>query len=285
MAPRGRAGRHAARSQRPRIGVVKFASCDGCQLTLLDLEDELLDDRRAVRPRRVRRGDVAPIGRPVRRPARRGLDQHARAGRGDRPAARRDAAAGHDRRVRHGRRHPGPPQLVRPRRRSGPRSTRSPDYVESLATATPVADFVAVDAELRGCPISPGQLLELLTALRVGRRPQLPDEAVCLECKRRGIVCVAVAAGRALPRAGDADGLRRAVPGLRRAAATAASARASRPTRRALRAWLERDGDRRRGRPPLRRLHGLVPAVPRASSTRRGGPPGRADDRRTTPDA
>ena len=27
---------------RPRVGVVKFASCDGCQLTLLDLEDELL---------------------------------------------------------------------------------------------------------------------------------------------------------------------------------------------------------------------------------------------------
>ena len=28
--------------RRPRLGVVKFASCDGCQLTLLDLEDDLL---------------------------------------------------------------------------------------------------------------------------------------------------------------------------------------------------------------------------------------------------
>src|SRR4249919_2170187 len=38
-------GRHSPRAaapRRPRIGVVKFASCDGCQLTLLDLEDELL---------------------------------------------------------------------------------------------------------------------------------------------------------------------------------------------------------------------------------------------------
>src|SRR6185503_12519566 len=33
---RGEAGR------RPRVGVVKLASCDGCQLTILDLEDELL---------------------------------------------------------------------------------------------------------------------------------------------------------------------------------------------------------------------------------------------------
>jgi coenzyme F420-reducing hydrogenase gamma subunit len=70
-----------------------------------------------------------------------------------------------------------------------------PAYVESLAQARPVADFVAVDAELRGCPISPGQLREFLIALVTGRRPQLPDEAVCLECKRRGVVCVAVARG------------------------------------------------------------------------------------------
>jgi hypothetical protein len=56
-----------------------------------------------------------------------------------------------------------------------------------------VSEYVPVDAELRGCPIDPGQLLELLTALIVGRRPQLPDQAVCLECKRRGIPCVVVA--------------------------------------------------------------------------------------------
>jgi hypothetical protein len=35
----------AARGARPRVGVVKFSSCDGCQLTLLDLEDELLAGR------------------------------------------------------------------------------------------------------------------------------------------------------------------------------------------------------------------------------------------------
>ena len=29
-------------SDRLRVGVVKLASCDGCQLTLLDLEDDLL---------------------------------------------------------------------------------------------------------------------------------------------------------------------------------------------------------------------------------------------------
>jgi coenzyme F420-reducing hydrogenase gamma subunit len=70
-----------------------------------------------------------------------------------------------------------------------------PAYVDSLATARPVSEFVHVDAELRGCPISPEQLLELLRSLATGRRPQLPDQAVCLECKRRGIPCVVVARG------------------------------------------------------------------------------------------
>jgi coenzyme F420-reducing hydrogenase gamma subunit len=70
-----------------------------------------------------------------------------------------------------------------------------PELVSSLAMATPIADHVVVDAELRGCPIDPGQLLELLTALVVGRRPQLPDESVCAECKRRGATCVVVAGG------------------------------------------------------------------------------------------
>ena len=58
-----------------------------------------------------------------------------------------------------------------------------------------MADHVAVDAELRGCPISPDQLREFVTAVLAGRRPNLPDEAVCAECKRRGVVCVAVAGG------------------------------------------------------------------------------------------
>jgi coenzyme F420-reducing hydrogenase gamma subunit len=71
----------------------------------------------------------------------------------------------------------------------------SPEYVDTLATATPVADHVAVDAELRGCPIDTGQLVELLTATAVGRRPQLPSEAVCAQCKRAGHVCVMVARG------------------------------------------------------------------------------------------
>ena len=70
-----------------------------------------------------------------------------------------------------------------------------PEFVDSLATATPVSEHVKVDAELHGCPISPDQLREVLVSVAVGRRPQIREESVCIECKRRGTVCVMVAQG------------------------------------------------------------------------------------------
>jgi coenzyme F420-reducing hydrogenase gamma subunit len=54
---------------------------------------------------------------------------------------------------------------------------------------------VRVDFELRGCPINKQQLLEVLSAFLHGRKPHTPPHSVCLECKRRGTVCVTVAQG------------------------------------------------------------------------------------------
>jgi coenzyme F420-reducing hydrogenase gamma subunit len=70
-----------------------------------------------------------------------------------------------------------------------------PEYVETLAESTPIAAHVAVDYELRGCPISRYQLLELLGALLAGRRPDLPTHSVCVDCKLRGTTCVLVSNG------------------------------------------------------------------------------------------
>ena len=70
-----------------------------------------------------------------------------------------------------------------------------PEYISTLATSTPIADHIKVDYELRGCPVNRHQLLYVLGALVAGRRPRLPAHSVCLDCKRRGIVCVEVAQG------------------------------------------------------------------------------------------
>lgn len=71
----------------------------------------------------------------------------------------------------------------------------TPSYIDALETATPIAAYVLVDFELRGCPVNKYQLVEVITALIAGRRPQVPTYPVCVECKRKGNACVMVANG------------------------------------------------------------------------------------------
>ena len=179
---------------RPRVGVVKFASCDGCQLTLLDLEDELLavaerfdivEFPEATSRRSAGPYDILLVEGSISTQEQ--LDELIRLRKVTTTLVTIGACAtaGGIQAIRNWSAFEPWAAAVYPR----------PELVESLTTATPVADHVNVDAELRGCPIDPGQLVELLTAVLVGRRPQLPDEAVCLECKRRGVPCVVVARG------------------------------------------------------------------------------------------
>ena len=185
---------HAPVAARPRVGVVKFASCDGCQLTLLDLEDELLsvvehfdivDFPEATSARSEGPYDVLFVEGSVSEPAH--LERIVELRRKTRLLVTIGACAtaGGIQALRNWADHDA--------FRAGVYS--NPEWISSLASSTPIAEHVTVDAELRGCPIDPGQLVELLTALTTGRRPQLPDEAVCMECKRRGVVCVMVSKG------------------------------------------------------------------------------------------
>jgi sulfhydrogenase subunit delta len=70
-----------------------------------------------------------------------------------------------------------------------------PDYIETLAASTPISSHVPVDFELQGCPINKRQLIEVITAFLVGRKPVTPAHSVCVECKLRGNVCITVAHG------------------------------------------------------------------------------------------
>jgi coenzyme F420-reducing hydrogenase gamma subunit len=191
-----RNGSRSATRSRPRVGVVKFASCDGCQLTILDLEERLLEltDRfdfvefaEATSRRSSGPFDVLLVEGSITTPEQAVEIVRLRAAATMLVTIGACATAGGIQALRTAAQHEEFRQAVYP----------VPSYVESLAIAQPVSAHVPVDAELRGCPIDPGQLVELLTALTTGRRPQLPDQAVCLECKRRGVTCVVVARGLA----------------------------------------------------------------------------------------
>lgn len=179
---------------KPTLAVWKFASCDGCQLSVLDLEDELLalaaeieiayflEARRqtiegpydlslvegsVTTPEDARRIQV------VREQSRRLVTIGACATSGGIQALRNFADVGDFLSAVYA----------------------SPEYVSTLETSTPISDHVHVDFELQGCPINKRQLLEVISAFLNERRPAISSSSVCMECKRRGNVCVMVAHG------------------------------------------------------------------------------------------
>ena len=181
-------------AERPTLAVWKFASCDGCQLSLLDLEDELLalageleiayflEARRqtgegpydlSLVEGSITTPDDAQRIRMVREQSRRLVTIGACATAGGIQGLRNFADIDDFLSVVYA----------------------SPEYISTLATSTPISDHVHVDFELQGCPINKRQLLEVISAFLHERRPAIPSSSVCLECKRRGNVCIMVAHG------------------------------------------------------------------------------------------
>lgn len=181
---------------RPRVAIWKFASCDGCQLTVLDCEDELLAIAGAVEiayfpeaSRAFGRGpyDISLVEGSITTPH--DAERIHRIRRLSKVLIAIGACAAS-----------GGIQALRNLRDVAEFAAvvyAKPQYIETLAHSTAIADHVAVDFELRGCPISKAQLLAVITALLAGRAPAIPRHSVCLECKQRGLVCVLVAGGTA----------------------------------------------------------------------------------------
>jgi sulfhydrogenase subunit delta len=192
--PAGHVTVPVAARRRPKLAVWKFASCDGCQLTLLNCEDELIPLAGAVEiayfpeaTRAVVEGpyDVSLVEGSVTTPDELERIQQVRA------ASRRVITIGACATS-------GGVQALR--NFADVAEFRSvvyahPEYISTLARSTPISAHVRVDFELRGCPIDKDQLLEVLAAELQGRAPRIPSHSVCVECKRRGNVCVTVAHG------------------------------------------------------------------------------------------
>jgi sulfhydrogenase subunit delta len=180
--------------RKPKLGVFKFASCDGCQLSLLDCEDEILAVGAAIEIAYFPEATSKRIGGPYDLALVEGSITTA-------------ADAERIRTVRAQARHlvsigacatAGGIQALRNFRDVAEFCSivyASPETIDALATSTAIADHVAVDFELRGCPIDKRQLLEVISAFLNDRRPNVPSHSVCLDCKMAGRVCVMVAHG------------------------------------------------------------------------------------------
>ena len=193
-AKHGRGSKHRVLGERPRLSVWKFSSCDGCQLSLLDCEEELLALAGAV--------EIAYFLEASSATAKGPYDLTLVEGSITTP---HDAERIHE--IRRSSKHlvsigacatTGGIQALRNFADLGAFVSAvyaSPEYVSTLRTSTAIADHVPVDFELQGCPISKAQLLEVVGAFLAGRRPNVPAHSVCVECKSAGVPCVMVARG------------------------------------------------------------------------------------------
>lgn len=180
---------------RPRLAVIKFASCDGCQLTLLDAEDELLSLAEAVQishfaeaSSRLEPGpyDVTLAEGSITTAEDLHRIQKLRQESKFLVTIGACATAGGIQSLRNFADHQEFIQAVYAR----------PEFISSLKQSTPISAHVKVDFELRGCPVDKHQLLEVVASLVNGHRPQTSSECVCHPCKRAGTVCIVVAAGK-----------------------------------------------------------------------------------------
>ena len=179
---------------KPKLGVFKFASCDGCQLSLLDAEEALLDVADAIHianfpeaSREVLPGpyQVSLVEGSITTPHDAERIQEIRRDSEFLVTIGACATAGGIQALRNWADVEEYTNLV----------YAHPEFISTLDRSTPIKNYVQVDFELRGCPINKYQLLEVVNAFLHGRRPNIPTYSVCVECKRRGNVCVMVAHG------------------------------------------------------------------------------------------
>jgi len=176
---------------KPTVAVFKFASCDGCQLSLLDAEDELLAVLGAIEiayfpeaSRSMLKGpyDIGLVEGSITTHSDAQRIQEVRRECNTLITLGACATAGGIQALRNWK---DVDEFVRV-------VYATPQFISTLKLSTPIAEHVPVDFELRGCPINKLQLLELITATLAGRKPNIPTYSVCMECKRKGNVCIAV---------------------------------------------------------------------------------------------
>lgn len=178
----------------PKLAVWKFASCDGCQLSLLDFEQEVVAlpgqidvayfleatsgstegpyDLSLVEGSITTPEDAERI-KEVRRNSRRLVTIGACATSGGIQALRNFADVEQFMSVVYA----------------------EPGYISTLKDSTAISANVHVDFELQGCPVDRHQLLEVISAFLNERKPAVANHSVCVDCKRAGNVCVMVAHG------------------------------------------------------------------------------------------
>ncbi len=185
-----------ASKDKPKLAVWKFASCDGCQLSLLDCEDELLSVAGAIEianfpeaSRAIVKGpyDISLVEGSITTPHDAERIHKIRRQSKFLITIGACATAGGIQALRNFKDVKEFIRLV----------YANPAYIETLNTSTPISNHIHVDYELHGCPVNKYQLIEVINAFLNKRKPNIAPHSVCIDCKLKGNVCITVAHGTA----------------------------------------------------------------------------------------
>lgn len=176
---------------KPKVAVWKFSSCDGCQLSLLDCENELLAVADEIHIANFPEASREVVNGPY-----------------DISLVEGSITTPHDAERIHKIRKMSKALITigACATAGGIQALRNfvdvntytkivyahPEYISTLQKSTAISEHVFVDYELRGCPINKFQLVEVINAYLNHRKPNIVNESVCSECKRRSNNCIMV---------------------------------------------------------------------------------------------
>ncbi|MEW5937130.1 MAG: NADH:ubiquinone oxidoreductase [Candidatus Thermoplasmatota archaeon] len=181
---------------KPRVGFFDFAGCEGCQLQIANLEEQVIDLMGAVEVvsfREVMKEhsddyDIAFVEGCIERPmdAERLKDIRTRA----KLLVALGACA-----------HTGCVHKLRGAWHvedvkkevygiADPKDIQGNPYFEAYPNAKALNEVVTVDAYIPGCPINKEEFVRVAKDLLLGKKPRLPNYPVCVECKKNENICV-----------------------------------------------------------------------------------------------
>jgi sulfhydrogenase subunit delta len=174
--------------KRPRAAFFGFTSCEGCQLQVINMEEDLLKILEAIEVVSFREAmkehsdeyDIAFVEGSITRRSDEARLKDIRDNAGVLVALGSCATLGGINCIRNFQ------ELESVRRFVYGESAR---YYETYP-ARPIKAVVPVDFEIHGCPITRKEFAMVVKSLLLGKKPEIPNYPVCVECKMAGNICV-----------------------------------------------------------------------------------------------
>lgn len=174
---------------KPRVAIFDFACCEGCQLQIVNMEEEILDLLTLVQPVEWREAmsdqseeyDIAIVEGSITRPGDEEKLKTIRARAKILVALGACATIGGVNKLKNNFEMDEVRSCVYGKDGAMPHLDTAPTKA--------LDEVVKVDFKIHGCPINNKEFAYIVKCLATGKLPVIPNYPVCVECKMRGNVC------------------------------------------------------------------------------------------------